>query len=114
MPRSVLGMLRMVERGGECRDVSVNVSVQAHRVLAHVGRKGMGIPQSMHSAVPSPIQHQYLGGQESRHHWHSHPECPHLSPSTTPIHLHLNNPLAMLLPLTALLKQHRLHHLLHS
>jgi hypothetical protein len=42
-PRSVLGTLRTVEWGGECRDVSANASVHAHRVLAHVGRKGMGI-----------------------------------------------------------------------
>jgi hypothetical protein len=32
--------------------------------------------------------------------------------STTPIHLHLINPLTMLLPLSALLKKHLLHRLL--
>jgi hypothetical protein len=43
VPRSGLGTLRMVERGGECWDVSANANVQAHRVLAHVGGKGRGI-----------------------------------------------------------------------
>jgi hypothetical protein len=40
-PRSVLGMLRTVEWGGKCQDVSVNASVQAHRVGA-CGQEGDG------------------------------------------------------------------------